>query len=162
VEAGARILETNTFLLHRLQRMEEDGDLDVASGTWCEKAALAVRLARAGALDAGRDDVAVAFSLEVSGSPKSEWMWNGPTARATRARAGKELLSLDYLRDLCNARRDEPPDALLVELAPDVPSDLQFPYYDVLMASDIPLWVAYRRGPAGKLSIRGELMQPDA
>ena len=162
VEAGAQILETNTFLLHRLQRMEQDGDMDVPSGTWREKAKLAVRLAREGARDAGRDDVAVAFSLEVSASPKSEWMWNGPTAKATRAPRGKELLSLEYLRELAHTLRDEPPDALLVELAPDVPSDLQFPYYDALLSSDIPLWVAYRRGATGKLSITGDVMTPDA
>ncbi len=162
VEAGAQILETNTFLLHRLQRMEQDGDMDVTPGTWRDKARLAVRLAREGARDAGRDDVAVAFALEVSASPKSEWMWNGPTARTTRPAVGKELLSLDYLRELASAFGDDPPDALLVELAPDVPQDLQFPYYDVLMRSDIPLWVAYRRGAAGKLSITGELVQADA
>jgi homocysteine S-methyltransferase len=162
VEAGAHIIETNTFLIHRLHQMEQDGDMDVPAGTWRENARLAVRLAREGARDAGRDDVAVAFALEVSASPKAEWMWNGPTAKATRPPTGKELLSLDYLRELAETLQDEPPDALLVELAPDLPEDLLFPYYEVLLASEIPLWVSYRRGVQGKLGIKGELMQADA
>jgi homocysteine S-methyltransferase len=162
VEAGAHIIETNTFLIHRLHQMEQDGDMDVPTGTWRDKARLAVRLAREGARDAGRSDVAVAFALEVSASPKAEWMWNGPTAKATRPPTGKKLLSLDYLRELAATLHDEPPDALLVELAPDLPEDLQFPYYEVLLASEIPVWVSYRRGVEGKLGIKGELMQADA
>jgi homocysteine S-methyltransferase len=161
VDAGAQILETNTFLLHRLQQMEQAGEMDVPPGTWREKAKLSVRLAREAAREAGHDDVAVAFSLEVSVSPKSEWMWNGPTAKATRPPAPKEILPLSYLRELAQALLDEPPDALLVELAPDIPEDLQFPYYDVLLESDIPLWIACRRGPRGKLGITGELIQDD-
>ena len=158
VDAGAHILETNTFLLHRLAQMDEAGEMDVPPGTWREKAKLAVRLAR----EAGRPETAVAFSLEVSASPKSEWMWNGPTAKATRPPAPKEILPLRYLRDLVGALQDEPPDALLVELAPDIPDDLQFPYYDVLVQSDIPVWIAWRRGPHGKLAITGEVMQEDS
>jgi len=157
IDAGAHILETNTFLLHRLAQMDEAGEMDVPPGTWREKAKLAVRLAR----EASGPDVAVAFSLEVSASPKSEWMWNGPTAKAKRPPAPKEILPLSYLRELANTLLEEPPDALLVELAPDIPDDLQFPYYDVLLQSDIPLWIAWRRGPGGKLGITGELMQDD-
>jgi methionine synthase I (cobalamin-dependent) len=162
VDAGADILETNTFLLHRLQRMEVDGELDVPPGTWREKAKLSVRLAREAAREGGRDDVAVAFSLLVSASPRSEWMWNGPTAKATRPPAQKELLGLDYLRELASTLKDEPPDALLVELAPEVDAELQFPYFDVLLESEIPLWVAYRRGVRGRLGITGDLLEDDA
>jgi methionine synthase I (cobalamin-dependent) len=162
VDAGADILETNTFLLHRLQRMEAEGELDVPPGTWREKAQLSVRLAREAAREAGRDDVAVAFSLLVSASPKSEWMWNGPTAKATRPPAPKELLSLDYLRELASTLRDEPPEALLVELAPDPGENLEFPYFDVLLDSEIPLWVAYRRGVQGRLGITGDVLEEDA
>jgi homocysteine S-methyltransferase len=162
IDAGAQILETNTFLLHRLAQMEADGELDVPPGTWREKARLAVSLAREAAREAGRDEIAVAFSLEVSASPKSEWMWNGPTAKATRPPQPKVILSLDYLRDLAQTlAQEEPPDALLVELAPDIPEDIQFPYYEVLLESEIPLWIAYRRGPHGKLSITGEIMRDD-
>jgi homocysteine S-methyltransferase len=162
VDAGAQILETNTFLLHRLQQMEEARELDVPAGTWREKAKLSVRLAREAAHEAGRDDIAVAFSLEVSASPKSEWMWNGPTAKATRAPQPKVILGLDYLRELSQTlAQEDPPDALLVELAPDVPEDLSFPYYEVLLASDIPLWIAFRRGPSGKIGISGERMRDD-
>ncbi|HET6319518.1 MAG TPA: homocysteine S-methyltransferase family protein [Chloroflexota bacterium] len=161
IDAGAHILETNTFLLHRLAQMERDGDMDVPHGTWQDKARLAVQLAREAAHEANRDDVVVAFSLEVSVSPKSEWMWNGPTAKATRPPMPKEILSLDYLRALVEALRDQPPDALLVELAPDPPSDLAMPYYEVLLASELPLWIAFRRGALGKLSITGDVMQDD-
>ncbi len=162
VDAGAHILETNTFLLHRLAQMERDGDMDVPPGTWQDKARLSVRLAREAAQEAGRDEVAVAFSLEVSVSPKSEWMWNGPTAKATRPAAPKEILSLEYLRTLARGLEQERPDALLVELAPDPPADLEFPYYEALLESDIPLWIAFRRGVPGKLSITGEVMQEDS
>jgi S-methylmethionine-dependent homocysteine/selenocysteine methylase len=157
VDAGAQILETNTFLLHRLAQMDEAGEMDVAPGTWRAKAKLAVRLAR----EAGGPDTAVAFSLEVSASPKSEWMWNGPTAKATRPSAPKEILPLTYIRDLATTLQEEPPDALLVELAPDIPEDLQFPYYEVLLESEIPVWIAWRRGPHGKLGITGEVMHDD-
>src|SRR5205823_11202693 len=70
--------------------------------------------------------------------------------------------SLDYLRALTEALRDEPPEALLVELSPDPPEDLQFPYFEVLLASEIPLWVSYRRGVKGKLGLSGELLSEDA
>jgi homocysteine S-methyltransferase len=162
IDAGAQILETNTFLLHRLQQMERDGDLAVPPGTWRDKARLSVRLAREAAQEAGKPDTAVAFAFEVSGSPKSEWMWNGPTAKATRSLHGKEVLSLEYLKELATTLLEEPPDALLVELSPDVPQDLQFPYFEVLLESEIPLWISYRRGAKGKLGLSGDLMQEDA
>ncbi len=162
IDAGAQILETNTFLLHRLHQMEQAGEMDVPPGTWRDKAKLSVRLAREAAREAGRDDTAVAFSLEVSVSPKSEWLWNGPTAKVTRPPAPKEILPLSYLRELAQAVLEEPPDALLVELAPDIPEDLQFPYYEALLESEIPLWIAFRRGARGKLGITGEVMAEDA
>src|SRR5215207_2209523 len=34
IDAGADIVETNTFLLHRLEQMEREGDMDVPPGTW--------------------------------------------------------------------------------------------------------------------------------
>jgi homocysteine S-methyltransferase len=137
--------------------MERDGELDVPRGTWRDKAKLAVRLAR----EAGGPEIAVAFSLEVSVSPKSEWMWNGPTARETRPPAAKELLPLEYLRELAQTLLEEPPDALLVELAPDIPQDMQFPHYEALLQSEIPLWIAWRRGAHGKLGITGDVMRDD-
>lgn len=160
VDAGADILLTNTFLFHRCVRLEADGDLDVPPSTWQEKARLAVRLAREAAEQGGRPDTAVAFAMMIQDNPKDEWGYNGPSVKK-ETRHWEELVSLDYLRDLCAALQAEPPDALLVELAPPIPPDLTFPHYEVLIASGIPLWVSYRRTVGAPIGIFGEELPAD-
>jgi S-methylmethionine-dependent homocysteine/selenocysteine methylase len=160
VDAGADILLTDTFLFHRCVRLEQDGDLDVSPGTWREKARLAVRLAREAAAEGGRPDVAVVFCMMIQDSPKEDWSDNGPTARKT-TKDWEEQVSLDYLRDLAEVLRDEPPDAFLVELAPPIAADLAFPHFATLIASGIPLWVAYRRAVGGPIGIFGEEQASD-
>ncbi len=160
VDAGADILLTDTFLFHRCVRLEQDGDLDVPPGTWREKARLAVRLAREAAAEGGRPDVAVVFCMMIQDGQKEEWSDNGPTSKKA-SKDWEEMVPLDYLRDLAEALRDEPPDAFLVELAPPIPADLTFPHFQALIASGIPLWVAYRRGVGGPIGIFGEDQAPD-
>ncbi len=160
VDAGADILLTDTFVFHRCVRMEQDGDLDVPPGHWHEMARRAVRLAREAAAEGGRPDTAVAFCMMIQDSPKEEWDEN----RATGQRGSKtwqEMVSLDYLRELAEALRAEPPDAFLVELAPPIPPDLVFPHFETLVATGIPLWVAYRRAVGGPIGIFGDAEPPD-
>ncbi len=159
VDAGAEILLTNTFLFHRCVQLERDGDLDVPSGTWQEMARRSVRLAREAAAQAGRPELAVVFSMMIQDGPKEEWGYNGPSyARGTRDWEAR--MSLDYLRELCAALESEPPDALLVELAPPLAGD-QFEEFKVLIASGFPLWVAYRRTVGGPVQIFGDPDTPD-
>jgi hypothetical protein len=152
-EAGAQILETNTFFFHRLWRMEVDGDLDTPPGTWKERARRAVQLAREGGRLSGNPEVGVAFAMMITDSPKTEWAYNGPTARRTRPKFEREWVPVEHLRELGEVLRDEPPETLLVELAPDIPADLHFPYYEALLRSDIPLWISFRRGAGGRKSM---------
>jgi S-methylmethionine-dependent homocysteine/selenocysteine methylase len=70
-------------------------------------------------------------------------------------------VSLDYLRELCDALQGEPPDAIVVELAPPIPADLTFPHYETIIASGIPLWVSYRRTVGAPIGIFGEEQPPD-
>jgi len=155
VDAGADILLTNTFLFHRCVRLEQDGDLAMPAGTWHEKARLAVRLARQAAAEAGRPNVAVVFTMMIQDNPKSEWADNGSSASAKATAQWDERVSLDYLRELSGALQEEPPDALLVELAPPIPNDLSFPQYEVLLESGLPLWIAYRRAVGGPIDLFG-------
>ena len=160
VDAGAEILLTNTFMFHRCVRMEQDGDLAVARGTWREKARLSVRLAREAAREGGRPDAAVVFAMMIQDSPKAEW----PNNRASSGRGSKdwkEMVAHDYLRDLAKALETEPPDALLVELAPPIAEDLSFPHYETLVATGFPVWIAYRRAVGGPVGIFGDTLPLD-
>jgi S-methylmethionine-dependent homocysteine/selenocysteine methylase len=159
VDAGAEILLTDTFLFHRLYYMERDGDLDVPPGTWQETARLAVRLAREAAAEGGRPDTAVVFSMMIQDGAKEEWLRNGPSL-PKGTQEWEERVPLDYLRQLGEALQDERPDAILVELAPPI-DDFEFPHYRALIASGIPLWIAYRRGIEGPVGIFGEDREPD-
>jgi methionine synthase I (cobalamin-dependent) len=94
VDAGADILLTDTFLFHRCVRMERDGDLAVPSGTWREKARLAVRLAREAAREGGRPDAAVVFAMMIQDSAKAEWGVNG-ASRGPASKDWKEMVAHD-------------------------------------------------------------------
>jgi homocysteine S-methyltransferase len=162
VDAGADILLTDTFLFHRCWKLEQDGDFDVPPGTWKEKARLAVQLAREAAADGGRPDVAVVFCMMVQDGPKEEWGYNGPSyERGTKD--WEWLVPVEYLRELTEALREapQPPDALLVELAPPLAGDIGFEQYRVLVESGFPVWIAYRRGVGGPVGIFGEDQEPD-
>jgi S-methylmethionine-dependent homocysteine/selenocysteine methylase len=159
VDAGADILLTDTFLFHRVYYMARDGDLDLPPGAWQEKARLAVRLAREAAAEGGRPDAAVVFSMMIQDGPKEEWLRNGPSVPKGSA-DWEERVPLDYLRELCAALESEPPDALLVELAPPI-DDFAFPHYNALVESGFPVWIAYRRTVNGPVGIFGEDREPD-
>ncbi|MGQ0601597.1 MAG: homocysteine S-methyltransferase family protein [Anaerolineales bacterium] len=160
VDAGADILLTDTFQFHRCVRMERDGDLAVPANTWHEKARLAVRVAREAATEGGRPDIAVAFCMMLQDSPKSEWNANRADGESG-SKTWKEMVSHEYLRELAEALRAEPPDAFLVELAPPIPDELVFPHFETLIATGIPLWIAYRRAVGGPIGIFGQDEQKD-
>jgi homocysteine S-methyltransferase len=160
VDAGADILLTNTFMFHRCVRMERDGDLAVPSGTWREKARLSVRLAREAAREGGQPDAAVVFAMMIQDSPKAEWAVN----RANSDRGSKdwkEMVAPEYLRDLARTLESEPPDAFLVELAPPIAEELRFPHFETLLATGVPLWIAYRRAVGGPVGIFGDPLPTD-
>ena len=154
MDAGADILLTDTFQFHRCVQMEKDGDLAAPPGTWKEKARLAVRLAREAAAQGGRPDCAVVFSMMIQDSPKEDWPVNGPRAAKT-SKDWEVMVSHDYLRELADALRAEPPDAFVVELAPPLTPELSFPHFETLVSTDIPVWLAYRRGVGGPVGIFG-------
>lgn len=145
--AGADVLTTNTWVLNRAVQAESDGSLPAPTGAWREKARLAVRLAREGAAVAGRDDCAVAFSLGV-GSLRDA----GSVYRS---------LSLDYVRALIAALEGEPPDLFLVETMEDIPASLEFPEYEALVATGLPVWIAYRRTVGHRVTVGGDLLESD-
>jgi S-methylmethionine-dependent homocysteine/selenocysteine methylase len=162
VDAGADILLTDTFLFHRCWKLEQDGDFDVPPGTWKEKARLAVQLAREAAVAGGRSDAAVVFCMMVQDGPKNEWGYNGPSyERGTKD--WEWLVPVEYLRELTQVLREapQPPDALLVELAPPLEGDIGFEQYRTLVESGFPVWIAYRRGVGGPVGIFGEDQEPD-
>jgi 5-methyltetrahydrofolate--homocysteine methyltransferase len=164
VDVGADILLTDTFLFHRCVQMERDGDLQVPAGTWKEKAKLSVRLAREAAAEAGRPDLAVVFVMMVQDGPKSEWYRNGPSAPKGSA-DWDGYVTVDYLRELGEVLQEERPDALMVELGPQLPEKLQFPHYEALVQSGIPTWLSYRRGAGTKMGdaigIFGDTLKED-
>lgn len=159
VDAGADILLTNTFLFHRLYYMARDGELDLPNGGWQKVACRAVRLAREAAAESGRPAAAVVFAMMIQDGPKDEWMRNGPSV-PKGSQDWEERVPLDYLRELTAALAAEPPDAIVVELAPPI-EDFAFEHYRVLIESGIPLWVAYRRAVNGPVGIFGEDREPD-
>jgi S-methylmethionine-dependent homocysteine/selenocysteine methylase len=98
--------------------------------------------------------------MMIHDSPKEEWGYNGPSV-PKESRDWEEFVSVEYLSELCEALATEPPDAIVVELAPRLPEDLRFPHYEALVASGIPVWVAYRRNANGQIGIFGEEREPD-
>ncbi len=143
--AGADVLTTNTWVLNRAVQAEARGALP--AGAWTEKAGLAVRLAREGAAQAGRPDCAVAFSVGTGGTRDAGSVY--------------QPLSVEYVRALVPILQQEAPDLILVETMEAIPASLEFPEYEVLIATGIPVWLAYRRTVGGRVTVGGDLLEPD-
>jgi S-methylmethionine-dependent homocysteine/selenocysteine methylase len=139
VAAGVDVLKTNTWQIGSMPAAESEGLVDGALGDWRAKAVLAVRLAREAAAEAKRAETCtVAFSLSV------------------------RSLERAFLADVLEALSEEPPDLFLVETLTSIPTDLRFPSFEQLLASGLPLWLAYRRCTQGTCDVHGHVLESDA
>ena len=121
VEAGADVITTNTWRIDRAPTAEAEGLVSGSSGGWHEKVPLAVQLAREAACDLGRGaECAVAFSL-----------W-------------PEATDPGFVGELADLVRAAEPDLILVETMETIPPSLEFPEYEILLDTGLPLWVSYR------------------
>jgi S-methylmethionine-dependent homocysteine/selenocysteine methylase len=150
VAAGAEVLFTDTWLIHQCPEAEAAGLVSAPPGGWREKAGLAVRLAREAIAEAGRAaECAVAFTMRTIAVPPAD----GP-GRSTP-------IALARVREIAAAIQREPADLILVETMRDLPEDLSFPDYEVLLETGIPVWVAYRRTVGSQCDVDGTLFGAD-
>jgi len=139
IEAGAEVLMTNTFRMDMCPTAELDGRVDAAPGTWRKIVGLSIDLVREEAAKLGRaDDVAVAF-----------------------VQARPALCDPAWLKDLAGLLKEAQPDLMIMEAIQEIPKDLHFPEYEILLESGVPLWVAYRRVVGGQVGLYGELRKVD-
>jgi S-methylmethionine-dependent homocysteine/selenocysteine methylase len=139
VAAGADVITTNTWQIGSMPAAERTGEVDAAGGDWRAMARLAIALAREPIAAAGRADAAaVALSLSV------------------------RCLDEPFLGELLDSVADAPPDLYLVETLTDVPADLRFEAFERLLATGVPVWLAYRRCLEGTCGVHGEVRTRDA
>ena len=136
VEAGADVITTNTWRIDRAPAAEAEGLVSGSAG-WQEKVHLAVHLAREAARELGRgNECAVAFSL-----------W-------------PELTDDGFVEELADLIRAAEPDLILVETMETIPPSLEFPQYETLLRTGLPLWVSYRWCRDGPCDVRGIGIEP--
>lgn len=152
VDAGADVIFTDTWLILQCPQAEVDGRVAAAPGTWREKATLGVRLAREAIAERRRaGECAVVFTMRTIRVPLEPG-----------GRAGMPIpVERDLLRDVARTIEREPPDLILVETMRDIPADLTFPDYEILLETGIPLWVAYRRTVGSQCRVDGRLFGED-
>ena len=112
--------------------------IDGLPGDMSDVARRAVELARGAASELGRPELAVAFSL-----------WPEPLARS----------STD---ELATAIVEARPDLILAETVETIPLDLRFPLFEVLLETELPLWVSYRWTASGPPDLRHQGIPPYA
>jgi S-methylmethionine-dependent homocysteine/selenocysteine methylase len=123
--AGADVLTTNTWRIDGVPEAMRRGLLDPDGPSWQDACRLAVELAREGAREAGREDCVVAFSLFL------------------------EPVEPSFVPALAEAAAAAEPDLILVETEETIPDSLEFPEYDVLLETGVPLWVSDRWTASG-------------
>jgi S-methylmethionine-dependent homocysteine/selenocysteine methylase len=101
-------------------------------------ASRAVELARGAAAELGRPETAVAFSL-----------WPEPLERSSTA-------------ELATAIAEARPDLILAETVETIPRDLRFPLFELLLETELPLWVSYRWTATGPPDLRHQGIPPYA
>ena len=159
--AGADVLETHTFALNRVWAALQDGRIShLPQDAWKRMALDSVRLVRAGAAKAGRDDIAVAFACRTMD-------WPADQQEEARDYEGTYVpLDMEnYLRPLAellaNADAEHKPDVILMEIQKEIPEDLEFPDYQVFLDTGIPLWISYRRTVGKILGVDGDVILED-
>ena len=133
VEIGCDLVSTNTWGLPTALR---EGSLWESAGSvhWMDVAREAVRLARSAAADAGREDVAVAFSI------------NGDVDTAD----GRETIRL-----LARAFEQDRPDLILLETLSLVRGST-YATVEALLDTGLPVWLSFRRCRQGVCGVYGE------
>ncbi|MGH3136312.1 MAG: homocysteine S-methyltransferase family protein [Gaiellaceae bacterium] len=101
-----------------------------------EAACRAVELARDAAGELGRPETAVAFSV-----------WPEPLEPA-------------FTEELAEAIVEARPDLILAETAETIPPDVRFPVLELLLATELPLWVSYRWTVDGPPDLRDQGILP--
>jgi S-methylmethionine-dependent homocysteine/selenocysteine methylase len=129
VRAGADVITTHTWRI--------DGVVEQEPGLR-ETARRAVDLAREAAVELGRPETAVAFSV-----------WPEP-------------LEPEVTGELAEAITAAGPDLILAETVETIPLDLRFPLFERLLGTGLPLWVSYRWTVHGPPDLRGQGIPPHA
>jgi S-methylmethionine-dependent homocysteine/selenocysteine methylase len=137
VDAGADVITTNTWQLGSMPAAEAAGLVDGSRADWREQARLAIAYARAEANEA-ESPPAVAFSLSV------------------------RCLGEAFLEELLNAISDDPPDLFLPETLTSVPPETDVSPFELLVATGVPVWLAYRRCREGICDVHGEIIDRDS
>ena len=120
VQSGADVITTNTWRIDGIPEAQARGLIDDGM-KWQDAARLAVELAREAIVEFGRgDECAVAFSLFL------------------------EPVGPPLVPELAHAAAASEPDLILVETCETIPEDLEFPEYEILLDTGLPLWVSYR------------------
>jgi S-methylmethionine-dependent homocysteine/selenocysteine methylase len=112
--------------------------LSTAEPTLHTTARRAVEMAREAATELGRPETAVAFSV-----------WPEP-------------LELAFTRELTEAIVEAGPDLILAETVETIPPDLRFPTLELLLETELPLWVAFRWTVDGPPDLRHQGIPPHA
>ena len=66
-----------------------------------------------------------------------------------------------WLQELAGILEEAQPDLMIMEAIQEIPASLEFPEYETLLASGVPLWVSYRRVVGGQTGLYGELRKLD-
>jgi S-methylmethionine-dependent homocysteine/selenocysteine methylase len=137
VATGADVITTNTWQLGSMPAAEAAGLVDGSHADWREHARLAIAYARAEANEA-ECPPAVAFSLSV------------------------RCLGEAFLEELLDAISDDPPDLFLPETLTSVPPEMDISAFELLVATGVPVWLAYRRCREGTCDVHGQIIDHDS
>jgi S-methylmethionine-dependent homocysteine/selenocysteine methylase len=139
VAAGANVLMTNTFRLDMCPAAELDGRVDAKPGTWRTLVKRSIDLVRDEIREQNRqDETAVAF---------------------VQARPG--TVDRDWLKEMAVLVQGAQPDLMIMEANEEIPANLEFPEYEILLDTGVPLWVGYRRVVGGAIGVHGEVRTRD-
>jgi len=137
VAAGCDVISTNTWAILAAAELEAGG-LVARSGMthWMDAARLGLRLARQAVDEADRtDSCAVAFSV------------NGDVESGDR---------LETLRLLTRVFEESPPDLILMETMSLVRDGLTFPAVELMLETELPVWLSFRRCRHGVCGVYGQ------
>jgi S-methylmethionine-dependent homocysteine/selenocysteine methylase len=127
VRAGADVITTHTWRIDGLEPRRRP-----------EVSRLAVELARDAAVELGRPETAVAFSV-----------WPEPLDAALAAELAGEIVGAG-------------PDLILAETVETIRTDLRFPVLERLLDSGLPVWASYRWTVDGPPDLRSQGIAPYA
>ncbi len=136
-QAGCDLISTNTWGILDAAEMGGQG-LKSAAGVshWMDVARRGIRLARQANRESGREnECAVAFSM------------NGDIDTPQR---------LERLQLLSRVFADDPPDLILLETMSIIRDELTLPAVELMIQSEIPVWLSFRRCREGLCGVHGQ------